>query len=328
MDKIDYNLICLKSENARIKLRDISQKLKKSSQRLNYTLSVYGKDGYLRDPYAVIDYSYFGIILFRVYFKGGYSSEHDKMQIVNELVKNPYVLSVYELTGEFDLVVEFGSPNPSRFNKELKKIATLNPILNDYKIVLNVVTHMYPRNYLLQDGSLASLFIEKIIGGDREKETFTENEMAFLKQIALHPVKGLTKLAKAAGLNVKTVTTIFKTLKKRRIIKSFRYIVDTNKLGINKNRLFLKLHNVSLERENQLMQFMQQIKEIVQVNKTVGDWDMEVDLEAKDAATIRSVILQLREQFRDLIERFNVMEFYLYYHQSYIPMYLFKQEKV
>ena len=326
MDKIEHELLYLRSEHARMKLKEIGQKLKKSSQRLKYNVSVMQKEGMIHDPFSVIDYSYFGLILFRVYFKGVYISEHDKLQVIQELMNNPFVISVYELTGEFDLTVEFAAPNPSKFNKELKKIAAANPTLNDYKIVLNLVSHIYPRKYLLKDAALQSISSEKIIGGDREQETFNSNEMKVLHELVLSPTIRLADLSKKSGLNVKTVGSIIKQLRKRKVIRSFRYNVNTSKLGISKNRLFLKLHNLSLEREDQLMIYLLKTKEVVQVNKTVGDWDIEIDIESLEATKIRSMIRELREEFKDVIERFNLIEFYMYYKRSYLPMFIFEEK--
>ena len=138
MVKIDYNLLYLLSEKARIKLKELSQHLNKSIQRFKYSVSVLEKDGLIRDPYCIFDYSYFGLVLFKVYFKGGYIQEQDKLKIIKELSENPYITSIYEFTGEFDFGVEFASPNPSKFNKELKKISALIQTLSDYKIILNL----------------------------------------------------------------------------------------------------------------------------------------------------------------------------------------------
>ncbi|MCX8147414.1 MAG: Lrp/AsnC family transcriptional regulator, partial [Candidatus Woesearchaeota archaeon] len=134
MTKIDNDLLFLYSENARAKVKGLARILKKSPQRLKYSISMLHKEGIIKNPHCVFDYSYFGQILFRVYFKGGYISEKDKGEIIKQLVQNPYVVSIYELSGEFDLAIELESPNPSRFNKELKKVASLIPTLNNYKV--------------------------------------------------------------------------------------------------------------------------------------------------------------------------------------------------
>ena len=326
MLKIDYGLLYLRAENARIRLKELSALLQKSPQRLKYSFSVLEEDGIIRNPYCIFDYSYFGLILFRTYFKGGYISEKDKAKIIKELEENPYITSIYELTGEFDLVIEIASPNPSKFNKELKKIITMIPTLNDYKIVLNLVTYIYPRYYLPKTINLQGHSSEKIIGGDREREVFNQNEINLMKNLLYNPTMRITDLANKTGLNVKTVKSVLKKLIKRNIVKGFKYIIDTNKLGVHRCRLFLKLHNLSIEREARLTEYLLHTREIVQVNKIVGDWDIEIDIESLDNTKIRYIIVQLREEFRDLIERFNLIEFYDYYKRSYLPSYLFKEE--
>lgn len=328
MAKFDRDLLFLYLENARAKIRDMSSILKKSSQRLKYSIKTLEKEGIIRNAHCVFDYSYFGIILFRVYFKGGYISEKDKAEIIRNLITNPYIVSIYELSGEFDLALELGAPNPSRFNKEIKKIATLIPTLNNYKILLNVVTHLYPRSYLIADNSpITNIENEKIIGGDREIETFNKDELLIMKNLMQNPKIRLTTLAKQSSLNIKTAVSILKNLQQRRVIKGFKHIFDTSKLGINKFRLFLKLHNVSKDKEDALTEFMLKTKEIVLVNKTVGDWDLEVDIESVDKIRIRFLIIQIRENFKDLIETFNLIEFYKYYKRSYLPGYLFEQQQ-
>ena len=68
-------------------------------------------------------------------------------------------------------------------------------------------------------------------------------------------------------------------------------------------------------------------KEVIQLNKTVGDWDMEIDIESFDKAKIRKLIVEMREEFKDLIETFNIIEFYQYYKKIFLPHYLFNQER-
>ena len=327
MGKIDNSLVFLSSENARIKLKDLSRILKKSQQRLKYSIMMLEKEGIIGNPHCVFDYSYFGLILFRIYFKGGYIGERDKASIVRKLSGNAYIVSVYELNGEFDLAVEVLAPNPSKFNKEFKRLISTMPTLNNYKVLLNLVTHLYPRSYLAKDDILMNAVQQEIIvGGDRKIEQFNDNEKIIMKCLLENPRTRYTALAKKADMNVKTAMTALKNLQNRKVVRGFKHTIDTNKLDITKARLFINLHNLSQERENELMQFLMHAREIVQVNKTLGDWDMEIDVESFDKARLRYFTVQLRENFKDLIENFNMIEFYHCYMRSYLPMYLFKEE--
>ncbi len=323
MTKYDYDLIYMITENSRMGLREMSNHLKKSPQRLKYSVSVLEKEGIIKEPYCVFDYSYFGLILFRVYFKGGYIGENDKARILDQLSSNPYVTIIYELTGEFDLVAEFLCPNPSKFNKELKKIVQMFPTLNDYKIILNLVSYLFPRNFLLSmNNDLGTSNVEVIIGGDREHAEISPNETAVIKNILAEPSIRLTELAKKSGLNIKTAKAALINLQEKNIIKGFKHILDTNILGLNKCRLFLRLHNFDPQREKELTDHLLRTKEIVQANKTVGDWDLEIDIETVDSVRTRAIIMRIRREFRDLIESFNLIDFFMYYKRSYLPKYM------
>ena len=268
-----------------------------------------------------MDYSYFGLILFRVYFKGAYISEKDKQNIVTILKKNPLVTSIYALSGGFDLVIEFTAPNPSRFNKELKKIGAEIPTLNNYQIILNVVSHLYPRSYLLKNKQEHEE--ETIIGGDRTLRVFNEQEKKIIQQLLLNTQIRYTQLAEQADLNIKTVIQNIKRLKNEKIIRGFQYLIKGTNAKIDQFRLFLKLHNISAEREKQLLAYLLTTKEVISLNKTVGDWDLEIDIESRDAMAIRKEISQLREEFKDLIQSFNLIEISEYYKKSYLPEFLF-----
>lgn len=330
MANSDKELIFHCSENGRVKIKELSSKLGKSSQRLKYNLETLERDRIIYNPYTLIDYSLFGLLLFRVYFKGCFMSEKEKNNVFKKLEEYTSVIAIYELEGEFDLVIEMEAPNPSRFNKELKNIITEIPILNNYKIVLNIVTHIYPRNYLLKDDmeELSGKRLSKdiIVGGDRKIGKFDKNELKIIKSILLKPKIRLTDLAQETGLNIKTVASTLRNLEKRTIIKGYKYIINTDKLGINKYRLFLKLRNLSKEKEIELGNYLVKTPEIIQMNKTVGDWDMEIDLEALNKNKIRGLILNLREAFIDIIEDFNSMEFYEYSKKTFLPLYIFEEE--
>ncbi len=330
MRGLDSDLVYLASENAREKIKELSLVLKKSSPRLKYTLKLLEREGVLYNPYTVFDYSYFGLMLFRVYFKGGYISENDKVEIIKKLQENNYIVAMYELNGEFDLAIEIESPNPSRFNKELKKVASLIPSLNTFKMVLNVVTHLYPRTYLIKSQIVAtSAETEIIVGGDRSIELFSTSEMMVMKALLEHPRLRLTHLAQQAELNVKTASSILLDLRKRKIIKGFKYLLDVNRLNLYKFRVFLTLHNISQEREDEMLAYFMNVREVVQVNKTIGDWNLEVDIESLDKTKIRLLITEMRERFKEIISYFNLIEFYQYYERAFLPKYLFEgYEKV
>jgi len=325
--KLDKNLIFLQSEDCRARIKDLAAALKKSSPLTKYSMGQLEKEGIIKNPYCIFDYSYFGLILFKVYFKGGYIGEKDKSKIISTLSDNQYVVSIYELAGEYDLAVEILSPNPSRFNKELKKIIDEFPTLNNHKITLNMVTYIYPPTFLLDDPELAKRVKSYIvIGGDRPVEQFDKSEMGVIKCLLENPRIRFTHLAKKANMNVNTAKKILKKLRDKKIIRGYKYTIDTGKLYIYKYRIFIKLHNMSQEKEEQLKEIFLMTKGVTSMNKIVGDWNLELDVESLEKTTVRQLITKIREDFKDVIENFNIMEYYDTYKKKFLPSYLFFQE--
>lgn len=324
---IKKDLLFIKSEKGNIKIKDVARLLRKSSQRMKYSISAMEKESIIHNPGYIFDYSYFGLILFRVYFKGAYISEADKVKMIRQLSDNGFVVAIYEVSGEFELIVEIQAKNPSKFNKVLRMISDENPNLRHYKILLNIVTHIYPRYYLTENKTLHSLVPDQIIiGGDRDVEDFSVNELSVIKALLRNPVSRLTSLAKQASLNIKTVKSTIGNLEKRHIIKGIKYQINTSHIDIDRFRMYLNLHNLSIDREKDLLKYLGEVKEIIQANKTVGDWDLEVDIESPNKTRARMLVNEFREKFKDIIENFNIMEFYQCHKRNYLPDRYFEKE--
>ena len=321
------------SENARIKIKEIARALNLSNQRVKYNIKRLNENGIIYQPYCIFDYSYFGLIIFKVYFKGAYASEAEKEKLIEELKKNQFITAIYDIGGEFDLVIEMESPNPSRFNKEFKKIITQHNRLKNYKIVLNIVSHLFPRNYLIRNKELRNYFPDDIIiGGDRERLVFDDKENKIIENLLNKPIMRMSFLAKKTGINVRTTKKIFTKLQyekvsKEKVVNGVKYLINNSKIGITRIRLFLKLHNITQESENELIRYTTEVPEILHLNKTVGDWEVEIDIEAFDKRRIREIVMEIKEKFIGIIENFNSIEFNQFYLRQYLPRYLFEHEK-
>lgn len=317
------DILFLTLENSRIKIKDISSYTKKSSQLVKYNIKELLKKSDIYSPHTIVDYSYFGLMLFRTYFKGAYVSEKEKNQLIRYFSEDKYVVSVSEMEGEYDLVAEIASPNPSRFNKVLKEMISTYPSLTKYRVSLNLVTYIYPRRYLTGNERI-KLFVPQsiVLGGDREKEDFTQKEIDIIKEIVKNPNIRMTVLSKKANLNVRTASKIISGLRSRNIIRGYKYLLNTSNLGITRTRLFLKFQNLNKESEDNLTLSLESIKEVVSANKTLGDWELEIDIESSDKTRIRKIIMELREKFKDIIEDFTTMEILHISKRDYLPGYI------
>jgi len=312
LSKTKEKTIYLLTENSRIQYSQIGKKIRKSPQyarNLALTLEP------LINPVTLIDYSRLSLLLFRVYFRGGFAKESELENLMKQISNIPLVTTIRQLSGPYDLQVDFITPNPSRFNKEIKELITDKKELTNYDVSVNVVSHIFPRKYLVSNQNFDSI----IIGGDRIEEVIDKSQKAVLKELIKNPSASITDIAKKTTLNVRTILSIMKRLKEMKIIRGYKaeYNIYSNE-GI-RNRITLKLHNLNTLREKELVRHCLYQPNIVAINKTIGPWDIEIDVETKNTQEFRKVYLEIREKFIDIIQTFNYFTVLDVYQKSYIP---------
>jgi len=319
--KIDKRLLYFYGENCRLSLSKIAKKIRKSPQLVKYTINRLEKNEIIPFYYTVVDYSCFDMLLFKVYFKGGCSKSSELNLLVRKLMENPYVTSIYEIGGQYDLLVEFMAQNPSKFNKELKMLIKEHDELNNYDIIINVVSHLYPREYLMPRNKKPdeiAIPSEIIVGGDRDKIVLNDKEKRILLAFVENPKIRLTSIASKLGINIKTVISVIKSLKSKKIIRACKSALDMEKCNLINNKIALKLHNIEPERENRMLDFCLNNPNIVKLSKTIGAWDVEIDVETSSPTDFREIYLKIREEFKDVIRSFNSYRMYRMFKHKYL----------
>ncbi|MBU1204330.1 MAG: Lrp/AsnC family transcriptional regulator [Nanoarchaeota archaeon] len=319
--KIDKRLLYFYGENCRLSLSKIAKKIHKSPQLIKYTVSRLEKNKIILFYYTVIDYSCFDMLLFKVYFKGGCSKSSELNLLVKKLMENPYVTSIYEMGGQYDFLVEFMAQNPSKFNKELKMLIKEHEELNNYDIIINIVSHLYPRDYLMPKNKKANEITipsEIIVGGDRDKTILNDKEKRILLAFVENPKIRLTSIASKLDINIKTVISVIKSLKSKKIIRAYKSALNIEKCNLINNKITLKLHNIEPEKENKMLDFCLNNPNIVKFSKTIGEWDVEIDVETSSPIDFREIYLEIREEFKDVIRSFNSYRIYKVFKHNYL----------
>ncbi|MBU3941674.1 MAG: Lrp/AsnC family transcriptional regulator [Nanoarchaeota archaeon] len=322
--KIDKRLLYFYGENCRLSFSKIAKKIHKSPQLVKYTINRLEKNKIILFYYTVIDYSCFDMLLFKVYFKGGCSKSSELNLLVKKLMENPYVTSIYEMGGQYDFLVEFMAQNPSKFNKELKMLIKENEELNNYDIIINIVSHIYPRDYLIPRNKKTketTFPSEIIVGGDRDKIVLNDKEKRILLAFVENPKIRLTSIASKLDINIKTAISVINSLKGKKIIRAYKSALNIEKCNLINNKITLNLHNIEPEKENKILDFCLNNPNIVKISKTIGAWDVEIDVETSSSTDFREIYLKIREEFKDVIRSFNSYRIYKVFKHNYLVDY-------
>jgi Lrp/AsnC family transcriptional regulator, regulator for asnA, asnC and gidA len=120
LDAVDLQIIRALEEDSRVSLRKLAHKLMLTPNILNNRIKSLEKEGIIKGYAPIVEatkmgYALTAIIMIQV--EGGHM-----LEIENEIAKESNVLSVYDITGEFDAVVIAKFRDTASLNGFLKKL--------------------------------------------------------------------------------------------------------------------------------------------------------------------------------------------------------------
>lgn len=143
IDSIDIQILKELQDDARKSLKEIAESVGVAEGTIYNRINKLKKAGVIKKFIPVIDYSLLGydiIAVIGITAEGGYMVE-----IEQEIAKEKNVTAVYDVTGEYDILVVAKFKNRENLNEFVKKIAGMEKIKKTYTmLVLNVVkeTHI------------------------------------------------------------------------------------------------------------------------------------------------------------------------------------------
>jgi len=319
--KKDMKLLFELDFNYRQPYSRIGRKIRMSQQLISYKVKTFTDEGLIIGAYPLIDYARLGYMSFRVYFKINYVNREKFQEMLDHMAKHPNITTIIECDGRYDLMCVFTARNPSSFNKKLRELVAAHPQhLKNFIILTTVVEHHYSRNYLgVTERS------DSIIGGDRELIKLDEKDKKLLR--AVHEGrKGIVEMARAADIAPQTAITKLKELEKALVVKGYRLHVNPRKIGFARNRMLIRLQDISVQRENELRDFCKQHQNITEFIKTFGAWDLEIMMETRTREEFRNLYITIREKFQDIIDDFDNFRIFRVHKKSTMPEEFFQQE--
>ena len=323
----DFKFLIELDKNCRQPISAISKKIRLSQQLASYKLKNYIDDGLILSFTSFIDYVRFGYLNFRVYFKINYLSNERFRSLLKSLYQYATITELIECCGKYDLIAVFAVLNPSEFNKRLKELIAKYPNqLKNYVILTTVVTHYYDRAYFIQTGkNTATLFRDPIgsdivIGGDRSFIRLRKTDLALLELVQSDARLATLLIGKKLKKDPKTIRLRLTLFQEKKIIKTFRPVLNVQVVDFIVNKILLKYHNLSVEKEQELLTFCRFNPNIVELIKVFGEWDLELTVETRTREEFRTVYISIREKFEDIISDFESFPVFKTHKKEFLPL--------
>ncbi len=296
MNKKDEKILRELILNSRIPLNQLAKKVGVSREVATYRLNNLIKEKLILGFYTIIDVEALGFERYACFFELKGVSHKQEKEFMDYLKKNEFVTYMGPVIGRWNIIFDIYA----RDKKHLQKI--LNEIVD--KIEKNLETYS-----VVPMGNSLESFPIKIFSSKQEakykeskKISLDKKDLKILKLLSNNSRIEYKEISEKLNLSANAIKYRIKNLENSGIIKGYTISVDKKKLGFEFYNLQLKIKEY--KREQALKNFVRNNKHSIYLYKYTGNenWDLDIGLIVKNSEELRNFILELREEFGDIIK--------------------------
>lgn len=305
-DKIDRKILASMEKNSRKPIAQIANECAISREVANYRLSKLISSGFIKRLHIEPNLNLLGYRSYRLYFRL-VNINNKVRENLDRYFKNLKACYWFAICGGiWDYVIRLHVRSEEEFETVYQSIVSqLGAYIRNKNIALSIEEYFEPVTYLL--GSDRTSY-NKRIPQTHALIPVDETDEKILFHLFDDSRIPISSLAKKINVAADTVYYRVKNLEKNKIIKSYVCWFDRRKIGYNYHKILFWFQNATADQKNNFQKFCEEHPHVVFINKTIGDWDIEIDVDATDILQLNSIIREFQEQFSEIIQRYETLD--------------------
>ncbi len=305
-DELDKKILYELGKNARLSYRQISKEIKSKKPIVAYHVQNLEKMGVIWKYVPIISLSRLGIYAHKIYFRFHGLNKEKKKELIEEFVKNKYINWVAESVGVWDILISIYAKNIMEFVIRKNEIfEKYGDFVQDYSITLLEDALVFNRDYLVKKNT--NYRKEFVFGGKIEIEEIDVKQKKILRLIRNDGRFSLLDIAKKTRLNVGTIQSKIKDLEKRRIIQGYTTFINLNKTNLKFFKLCIHLNKYGKKEFTELLSYCKANKNVLHLIKSMGDWELEIELESDNLDYVYEFVDELKTKFPNVIKKIDLV---------------------
>jgi Lrp/AsnC family leucine-responsive transcriptional regulator len=292
--------------NARFTLDQIAKKIGSKKEIVAYHIKKMEDEKIIQKYVPVFSQARLGITVYKIYIRFHGLTEKEEKAITLEFLDSPHINWIAKSVGSWDIMLALYCRNVLEFAQKKDNIIfkKYGKYIQDYTISILEDAFIFTRDYLTNSTIRDRPGL--IYGGALTEENIDETQKEIIRYIRNNAKYKIIDMAKKLKINEKTAMNKIKDLEKKNIIQGYIVIIDQEKINAKYFKVHIYFGDFSKEKYDSVFEYIMNNKYVVNIMKSIGDWQIELEAEAETVEEIYDLAKTLRRIFPDTIKKIDL----------------------
>src|SRR3989338_98884 len=300
LDAKDKRILFELDNDATIGLKDLAKKLRASKEVVAYRIRQLEEKGIISRYMAISHATKLGLTYYKLFIKYSHIIEEKKKEVRDFIMREKGLAWLASTEGSFDLVISIKFHSVFEFEGFKDELCMRFDSIFQ-RTFFDVMTYGegYPRQYILGKSNPARkvfVFVDAV-----DAERVDREDLAIIQAISKNSRASSMEIAKATGLTDRIVRYRRAQLEKRGLIVGYKIAINYRKLNYFFFKCLIKFQSANAKRLNDLKLYARQHPCAVHWLKVMGEWDLELEIEAPSIEEFYHISNEIREKFSYII---------------------------
>ena len=313
LDVLDKKILNYINLNVRASYSQIAKNVRSSKENVNYRINRLIERRIIKEFITILGLGYWASKIL-IQFKQ-MNPEKEK-EMINYLSNHNNVTWLTSCSGNWDLVFVIMAQDPKHFSEIFNKIMEkLGEHIREYKMATSIGSQTYGHTYILNSIKES----KRIKRNDFKQLNLDSKDKKILTALLKSARIKFIDIHRKTNIPIDTIKYRISKMEKDQIIKRYRLILDSSKLGYNRYELFIRSVNLNQELIKRFEEYAERTPEVEHFGRFTGNWDIEFTIHLKNNDKLREFILNLKSLFGDHIQSIESIILFDTIKYTYLP---------
>lgn len=315
LDLKDRKILYELEHDSRQSLQQLGRKVRLSKETTFYRLKNLEKRGIIKQYLTEIDVYKLGYQFYPLLLKLQNTTPELECELLDFIAKSHLTAWLTQCEGAWDINATLIAQNHADLSTFLDTfLAKYSTYISEKQIFIATEIHYFKRAFGL--GKKASTVVSTYNGSS---VSIFEADVKLLHILSNNARKPLTEIAETLKINPKTLAYRIKKLEEEGVIQGSRILVDFSKMGYKFYKVWFSLKDITKDHLRRLLTYFQEHPNIIWATKTLGSYDLSIEMEVRDVEEFRKTLDEIKKKFSYLMKTHESLLIFEESVMNYLP---------